>query len=308
MPLPIPATPLSNQQAFLRLHISVLLAGFTGVLGKLIEISEGMLVWYRMLFTFLIFWGILLAFRRFERIALRDFLRVGGVGVILCLHWLFFYGSIKASNISIGVICFALIGFFTAVLEPLILHKRFSAREMLFSMFSLLGVALIFSFDTRYRLGIGLGVFSSLLAALFTICNKRVCANHSSGTLLLYQMLGGFLFLSCILPFYVHYFDITYLVPHWQDLTWLLCLVLFCTIVMYFLQIQALRVISAFTVNLTYNLEPVYSIVIAIAFMGEARELGPSFYVGLSLILLSVGLQTWYVTHQRMTIPSGMGK
>lgn len=303
--MPIPSTPISSQQAFLRLHISVLLAGFTGVLGKLIEISEGMLVWYRMLFTFLIFWAILLAFKRFERISWQDFRKVGGVGVLLCLHWLFFYGSIKASNISIGVICFALIGFFTAVLEPLVLHKRFSGRELLFSLLSLAGVTLVFSFDTRYRLGIGLGVISSLLAALFTTVNKRVCANYSSGTLLLYQMLGGFLFLSCILPFYIHFFDITYLVPHWQDLAWLLCLVLFCTIVMYFLQLQALRVISAFTVNLSYNLEPVYSIIIAIAFMGEARELGPSFYGGLALILLSVSMQTWSVTHQRRSVPGG---
>lgn len=303
--MPIPSAPVSPPQAFLRLHISVLLAGFTGVLGKLIQISEGMLVWYRMLFTFLIFWGILLAFKRFERIGWQDFRKIGGVGVLLCLHWLFFYGSIKASNISIGVICFALIGFFTAVLEPLVLHKRFSGRELLFSLLSLAGVALVFSFDTRYRLGIGLGVISSLLAALFTTVNKRVCANYSSGTLLLYQMLGGFLFLSCLLPFYIHYFDVTYLVPHTQDLIWLLCLVLFCTIVMYFLQLQALRVISAFTVNLSYNLEPVYSIIIAIAFMGEARELGPSFYGGLALILLSVSMQTWHVTHQRRSVPGG---
>lgn len=302
MPIPVPS-PLSQRQAFFRLHVSVLLAGFTGVLGKLIQISEGMLVWYRTGITALLFTALLLAFGRFERIGLRDFLKVGGVGVLLCLHWIFFYGSIKASNISIGVICFALIGFFTALLEPLVLHRRLSGRELLFSLLSLAGVALIFSFDTRYRLGIGLGVISSLLAALFTTVNKRVCAQYPTRLLLLYQMVGGFLFLSCFLPFYIHYFDITYIIPHASDLFWLLCLVVFCTIIMNFLQLQALHAISAFTVNLTYNLEPVYSIIIAIAFMGEARELGPSFYGGLSLILLSVALQTWSVAQQRHSVP-----
>ena len=192
------------------------------------------------------------------------------LGILLCLHWIFFYGSIKASNISIGVVCFALVGFFTALLEPLIMHRRFSFRELAFSVLTLLGVTLIFSFDSRYRLGIGLGVISSLMAALYTVFNKRVCQGFTSGTLLLFQMLGGFLFLSALLPFYIGYFNVTYLVPDMRDFILLLCLVFFCTIIMNFLQIQVLHHISAFTVNLSYNLEPVYSIAIAIFFLGEA--------------------------------------
>ena len=295
----IPITQISSRQAFVRLHASILLAGFTGVLGKLISISEGMLVWYRMLFTFVFLYGILLICKKLERIPLRSCIHFGGVGVLLCLHWIFFYASIKSSNISIGVICFALIGFFTALLEPAILHKRVSGREILFSLLSLVGVALIFSFDTRYRLGISLGVVSTLLGALFTIMNKKLCTGFATSTVLLYQMAGGFLFLSCLLPFYIHFLNITYIIPHTQDLLWLLCMVIFCTLVMNMLQLQALSAISAFTVNLSYNLEPVYSIIMAMLFMGEARELHTSFYAGLALILLSVGLQTWHVTHQR---------
>ena len=301
--MPLPVTPITARQAFVRLHISIVLAGFTGVLGKLITISEGLLVWYRMCFTFLFLWVILLCCKKLERLPLRPALNIAGVGVLLCLHWIFFYGSIKASNISIGVTCFALIGFFTALLEPLILHQRFSVRELLFSLLTLLGVALIFSFDTRYRLGISLGVLASLLGALYTITNKKVSTGYQTSTLLLYQMAGGFVFLSLLLPFYIEHFHITYIVPHWQDMVWLFCLIFFCTLVMTSLQIQALRGISAFTVNLSYNLEPVYSIAIAIFFMGEARELGLSFYAGLSLILLSVALQTWDVLHQRRAVP-----
>ena len=115
-------------------------------------------------------------------------MRIGGVGLLLGLHWVFFYGSIKASNVSIGVVCFSLVGFFTAFLEPLINCHRVSFKEVVFSLLTLFGVVLIFHFDTRYRLGIGLGIISSALAALFTITNKKIGNNYSTSTMLLYEI------------------------------------------------------------------------------------------------------------------------
>lgn len=289
--------------AFIRLHVSILLAGFTGILGKLIVISEGMLVWYRVLLTMVILCLLLAPAGRLHRVSLREFARIGGVGVLLCLHWIFFYGSIKASNVSVGVVCFALVGFFTALLDPIFSRRSLSGREVLFSLLSLLGIALIFSFDTRYRVGIGIGVVSSLMAALFTIANKRVCAAYNASTMLIYEMAGGFIFMSCLLPFYITAFDITYLVPTGADWLGLFLLSFFCTVMMCLLQLQALRFISAFTVNLSFNLEPVYSIIIAIAFLQEGRELGVSFYVGLVLIMLSVALQSWVAWRERKALP-----
>lgn len=291
------------RQAFFRLHLSIFLAGFTGVLGKVITISEGMLVWYRQALTLALLWGILWVCGKLHRLPRRDILRIGGAGVLLCLHWLFFYGSIKASNVSIGVVCFALVGLFTALLEPLFAHRRLSAREVGFSLLTLLGIGLIFSFDTRYRWGIGLGVVSSLMAALFTIANKHVSSTHAAGMVLLYEMAGGLLFLSCLLPAYIHWWDITYLAPTPHDAIGLLLLSLFCTVGMFMLLIQALRHISAFTVNLSYNLEPVYSIVIAILFLDEGRELNAAFYAGLSVIVLSVALQSYVVWRQQRSLP-----
>lgn len=293
------------RRAFIKLHLSIVLAGFTGVLGKLITINEGPLVWYRVGITLVLFWGILAVRRAVPRVSWRDFLRIAGAGVLLCLHWIFFYGSIKASNISIGVVCFALVGFFTALLEPLIMRRRLSAREVFFSVLTVFGILLIFSFDTRYRYGILLGVISSLMAALFTIANKKVGAAHSASTMLLYEMLGGLIFMSAILPFYIYAFDIKYLIPTPEDWLGLFLLAFFCTVVMCFLQIQALQYISAFTVNLSYNLEPVYSIAIAILFLHEGRELNAAFYAGLAVIMLSVGLQSWVVMRERHSIPDG---
>ena len=246
------------KEAFFKLHLSVLLAGATGIFGRLISLNEGLLVWYRMLLAGLLFALLSAVRRRFPRIGWKEVFKIGGIGILLGLHWVFFYGSIKASNISIGVVCFSLVSFFTAFLEPWINRHRISVKEVLFSLLTLLGIALIFHLDTRYRQGILLGITSSVLAALFTITNKKVAAGHDASTMLLYEMSGGFVGLSCLLPFYLRYFPVE-------------------------------------TIYLTYNLEPVYSIILAMLFFHEARELNGAFYIGLGLIVLSVLLQTFAV-------------
>lgn len=290
------------KEAFIKLHISIIIAGATGIFGKLITLNEGLLVWWRMMFATLILAGILYFTKKLPKIPFREILKMGGVGLLLALHWIFFYGSIKASNISIGVVCFSLVGFFTALLEPLINRHKVSLKEILFSVLTLMGVVLIFHFDTRYRLGITLGIISSALAALFTITNKKTGKNHRSSTLLFYEMLGGFIGVSCILPFYLHYFPVFTIIPGTEDLINLLLLASFCTVGLYLLQIQALKKISAFTFNLSYNLEPIYSIILAMIIFNEAKELNIAFYSGLGMIVLSVVLQTLSVTFQKKRI------
>lgn len=287
------------KQAFIKLHLSILLAGFTGIFGKLITLNEGLLVWYRMLITSLLLFILLKIWKKFRLLPLQDMIRIGGVGFLLAMHWVFFYASIKASNISIGVICFSLVGFFTAILEPFINHRRFSVTELILSLITLSGIILIFNLDMRYQSGIILGVISSALAALFTIMNKRVGADYTSSTMLFYEMVGGFICLSVILPVYLYNFQVDTLVPSTQNIIYLMVFSVFCTILLYILQIQALKSISAFTVNLSYNLEPVYSIVLAMAFFGEAKELNYSFYLGLTLIVLSTVLQMFNVMYER---------
>ena len=272
------------KEAFFKLHLSVLLAGATGIFGRLISLNEGLLVWYRMLLAGLLFALLSAVRRRFPRIGWKEVFKIGGIGILLGLHWVFFYGSIKASNISIGVVCFSLVSFFTAFLEPWINRHRISVKEVLFSLLTLLGIALIFHLDTRYRQGILLGITSSVLAALFTITNKKVAAGHDASTMLLYEI-----------PFYLRYFPVETIFPDVSDLIYLILLASVCTIGLYLLQIQVLKVVSAFTVNLTYNLEPVYSIILAMLFFHEARELNGAFYIGLGLIVLSVLLQTFAV-------------
>lgn len=289
---------------FLKLHLSVFIAGFTGVLGKLISLNEGLLVWYRLLFTTIIFFLFLYLTKKLQRISFRDFKRIAPVGAFLALHWVFFYGSIKSSNVSVGVVCFSLVGLFSAIFEPLILHRKFSFCELIYSLITLLGVVLIFSLDVHYRTGIILGIISSALAALFTITTKRIGKDYPPRTILLYEMLAGFLVISAILPFYLKFFPVETLIPCLNDILFLLILCVVCTVGLQLLQIIVLKKISAFTVSLTYNLEPIYSIVIAIFFLGEAKELSPAFYAGVGLIILSVFLQMVNTLKEKNTGPT----
>ena len=282
---------VGENKAFIQLHLSVFLAGFTGLFGKLITLNEVDIVWYRMFFTSL----ILMVFTGLPRVGWKKFLQIAGCGALLGLHWMLFYCSIKASNVSIGVVCFALVGFFTAIFEPMIFRRRVSWAELLLSLITVAGLLCIFSFDARYRYGISIGVVSSAACALYAICNKKVSVGVRSRTMLMYQMSGGIFGVSIIIPFYLMVFPAgqdVIVIPAGSNLWWMLCHALFCTIGMYLLQIQALKQLSAFTVNLTYNLEPCYTILLAFFFFGEVRELNFSFYAGIALVILSVVLQT----------------
>ena len=238
---------------------------------------------------------ILLVFTGLPKLEWRKVLQLCGCGALLGFHWILFYGSIKASNVSIGVICFSLIGFFTAIFEPIIFKRKISWVELCYSLITVAGVLCIFSFDARFRYGIMIGVVSSAVCALYAICNKKASVGIRSRDVLLYQMSGGLVIVSMIIPIYLYFFPSNQpvmVIPAGTNLWFMLCHALFCTVGMYLLQIQALKRLSAFTVNLTYNLEPCYTIILAFLIFGEGREINFSFYLGIAMILLSVILQS----------------
>lgn len=279
------------KKAFLQLHLSVFLAGFTGILGKLISLNEGLLVWYRLLITSVTLYVLFRIQGTLKKIPWKDILPIGGTGVVIALHWLFFYGSIKYSNVSIGVICFSLTSLFTAIFDPLINRRRFDVAEMLLSMLTLLGILLIFHFDTQYRTGIIIGIISAMFAALFTVFNKRLIKRFDTSTITFYELSTGFIVLTIAMPLYLYLFPAPSILPSTMDMLYLLILAWFCTVLMYLLNMSALKKISAFTVNLCFNLEPVYSIVMAFVLFHENKFLNNAFYAGLGCIILSVGLQ-----------------
>ena len=339
------------KRSFVQLHIAVFLAGFTGILGKLITLNEGLLVWYRLLITAVTLWVIEISakyFRwgrpvkaagRFEAVAesfeiagelglvgpaepveavrlfmptgqaegsgrldRKDLLRIAGIGGIAALHWVCFYGSIKYSNVSVGLVCLSSIGFFTALLEPILLGHRHDPVELLLGLLVIAGIVCIFSFDPHYKTGILIGMLSTLLGSIFPILNKRMLERVSASTLTLYELSGGFICLSLLMPLYLYFFPTRYLFPNAGDWGWLLILSWICTVLAFRLSMNALRHVSAFTVNLSYNMEPVYGIFMAFVVYREDRYLNGGFYAGFACVILAIGLQMgrlWYLHKKR---------
>lgn len=291
-------TILFMKKSYLVLHFAVILAGFTGIFGKLISLNEGLLVWYRLFFSAIILFMVLKLARVATTIKYREKFDIAKIGMLITIHWFFFYASIKYSNISVGVVCYCLTSFFTAIFSPLINRRRFNITEVLLSVLTLFGIALIFHFDSSYQLGIGLGVISSAFGALYTIYNERLVRRYDSRLINYYQMMGGTIGLGILLPVYLHFFPVHSLLPSLKDTGYLILLASFCTVGLYVLFAESLKRISAFTVNLSFNLEPVYAIILAFLFFNESKELNPFFYIGLVFVMLSVILQTLISTRK----------
>ena len=289
------------KKAFIQLHAAIFLAGFTGVLGRLITLNEALLVWYRMMFAAATLFVIYFFSKKIVRLSFQSASHLFGIGGIIALHWVFFYGSIKYANVSVSLICFSAIGFFSAVLDPILSKRKFVGLELLLGLMVVLGISLMFHFDPQFRIGIIFGMISSLLAAVFPILNKKMMQLYDPGTITLYEMTGGFAILTLILPFYLYFSPVASMIPSVSDLGWLLILSLFCTVLAFNLSVRSLSKISPFTVNLSFNLEPVYGIALAFLIYKEYKEVGISFYIGIAIIFLTVVLQTVRVFLQSKT-------
>lgn len=284
-----------DTKTLILLHTAVFLAGWTGIFGRLISLGGLPLVWYRIMVSIAVLTIVLAFMGRLHKVVWVAFAKIAGCGGILALHWVAFYASIQASNVSIGVVCIATSCFFTTLLDPLINRKHISWIEVLISFIAISGVLLIFSLDIRYQLGIALGLLSAALYSLFALLNINVAkeTGEDSATMLLYELIGGVFCLSLLVPF----LPLAEIIPQKTDILWLLLLGSIFTVLPFLFQLQALRSLSAFTVNLAYNLEPVYSIVFAAILFGELQEVNFSFWLGIALIIISVLIQTRRVTH-----------
>ena len=283
------------RKAFIQLHTAVFLAGFTAILGKLIGLNEGLLVWYRLMITVVVLALLLYFKKQLQLIPVKDVLKILGVGLIVAIHWVSFYGSVKYGNVSIAVVCISASGFFTAFFEPLIFKQRIVLAEILLSLIAIAGIYIIFDFHPQYKTGIIFGVISAIGSSLFPIFNKKLLLRFTPSTLTLYELGGGFVALSILIPLYLLQFPAAYYLPTATDWLWLLVLACVCTVLCFDLQLNALKKISPFTANIAYNMEPVYGIILAFIFFHENKLLESYFYLGVALIILSVVLQTGWV-------------
>jgi drug/metabolite transporter (DMT)-like permease len=276
------------------MHLSILLWGLTGVLGRGIELQEGLLVWYRMLITVVSMFAFIVFTKQSLKINTRDLLQLIGIGTLLTVHWLFFYGSIKYSNVSITLTMLASQGLFTALMEPLVRKKKFRWDELIFSITAMIGIWMVFEVEEIYTTGIILGLLASFVGAFFNILNKDVVGRHSPVVVSFYEIAAGLIMLTLFLPFYIAYFHPVKLIPSQMDWLLLVVLAVLCTHVTLVLSLAALRHLSAFTLNLSINLEPVYGIALAFVIFHENKQLHPGFFIGAGIIMLSVVLEAFF--------------
>jgi drug/metabolite transporter (DMT)-like permease len=277
------------------------LAGLTAPIGNLIQLNGLNLVFYRMLLTVLALIPIYILHQRANKVVLKDKVKLMLIGILIAIHWVCFYGSIKLANVSVALVCISCVGLFTAILEPFMFKTKFIWNELLIGLLSLIGILFIFQFDIHFRTGILVGLVSSLFAAIFTILNKRITSQYTTQTIQTFEMLGGLSFLTIVLFGIKKIQHTNFTFPTQSDWFWLIILSLICTVLANYLMLSALKKISAFTLNVTLNLEPVYGIIIAIILFQEHKQMGMGFFIGMSLIAISVLLQMLRVLRQQKT-------
>jgi len=296
------------KKAFLQLHIAVFLAGFTGILGRVIQLNEGLLVWYRLLISAATMWILFSFTGKLRKISSKDMLKLAGVGFVAALHWVTFYGSVKKANVSVALVCFSAVGFFTALLEPVILRVKIKWLEVFLGLMVIAGIYIIFRFDPQYKTGIILGTISAVLLSFVMITIRQFVQRINPETLLTYQLSGGFLLLSVLVPFYLQQFPTDYIIPTLNDWVWLLLLSWFCSVLAFQLSASALKKLTAFTVNLTYNLEPVYGIILAFIVYRENQLLSKWFFAGFALIGASLFIHVILLLNEERKLEKNAGR
>ncbi len=289
-----------KRAAYLQLHLAIFLWGFTAILGRWISLQEVPLVWYRVLITCvgLVFVpGVMSGLKTLQRKNILIFL---GIGCLTALHWVAFYGSIKASNVSVALSGLATTSLFTSFIEPLIFKKRIRPTEVILGLLVIAGIYIIFNgLDKSFFIGFIMGLIAAFLAALFSTLNKKFIDHADPKSITFTELAGGLLFLSLCSPLYLWLFPEAQLIPTTADWFYLVVLAWLCTAFTMVLALKAMKHLTAFTANLALNLEPVYGILLAWAIFGENKELSPNFYLGAVIIIFSVFLHP-FIENQKV--------
>jgi drug/metabolite transporter (DMT)-like permease len=279
--------PVSNIKQHFHLHFIVVLLGFTAILGGLISLGAIHLVWIR---TFLAFIGLLLYFyvRKIPfKLAFKNQLLLLGIGVIVALHWITFFHAVKVSNVSVALGVFASTTLFTSFLEPLLQKRRIFWLEVLIGLIIIGGIYLIFQYEFDYYLGIIYSLISAFLNGLFIVLNRNISNRFHPGVISFYEMIGGFV---AITLFFAVSGQISYSLIDisWIDFFYLLVLGFVCTSYAFSALVEIMKYLSAYTVVLAVNMEPIYGIILAFFIFGESEKMSGGFYLGALVIMSSV--------------------
>lgn len=276
-----------NLKNYLHLHLLVFIAGFTAVLGELISIDAVPLVWYRMLMATILMLVYVVIAKIKIKIPLKSVAKLAFAGIVIALHWITFFESIKVSNISITLAMFSTGAFFASLIEPLIYKRKIIWYEIIFGLLIIVGVAVITNSEFKYLNGIILGIVSAFLSSTFAVLNGKFLEEHTATVISVYEFISGVLFITVFMLFFGSGFSKEFFVLSTSDFAYLFILASVCTAYAFIASVYVMRYISPYTVVLTYNLEPVYGIILALIFFPENEIMSSSFYIG-AIIIISV--------------------
>ena len=277
----------NNFKNYVLLHFIVFIWGFTAILGALITIDAIPLVWYRMLLAVLFIAIYFLWKKKSFKVDREGILKFFFTGVVIALHWVFFFKAIKVSNVSVALVTMSTGAFFTALIEPVFFKRKINTLEMFLGLLVIAGLYIIFNFESQYKLGIIYALIASFLGALFAVLNGLFIKEYTADTISFYQLFFGVIFITIYLlftnSFSVNFFQITA-----SDWLYLIVLSSICTAYAFIASVQVMKYLSPYTVMLTINLEPIYAIVLALFIFGDKEQMSSTFYLGAFIVLFVV--------------------
>jgi drug/metabolite transporter (DMT)-like permease len=287
------ALMLAKYKYHIWLHITVLIFGLTGILGKLITIDSYLLVWYRLGIA-LLGLAIYFSISKFPlKLSRKQLTKTLLVGVIIAVHWVTFFEAIKQSNVSVALVCFSSSTLFTSLIEPIYFKRKIKIYELIFGLVIIIGLYFIFSFEFKYILGMVLSVVSAALASWFTVLNGIMIKETNAKLISFYELLGAFILVSIYLLISSKG-DISQFHVPISDIKWLIILGTVCTAFAFIVSVEVMKKISPYTVTISVNLEPIYSIILALLIWPESETMSFGFYMGTIIVIITIFLNAMF--------------
>lgn len=276
-----------NLKSYLNLHLIVFIWGFTAILGALISIQADALVWYRMLLASVFLFIFIIFKKESFRIPIKEFFKLIFVGLLIALHWIFFFEAIHVSNVSITLAVFSLGAFLASILEPIFYGRKVLWYEVFFGLVIIAALAMILQVEINYFSGILYALASIIIGVLFTLMNGKLIEKHEPSVITFYEFLAGVFFIT-IYFLLTHKFNADFFILTTNDWIYLLILSSVCTAYAFTASVKVMRVLSPYTIMLTTSLEPVYGIILAYFIIGGKEKMSVEFYIGAVLIVITV--------------------
>jgi len=294
--------PNAKLKHYLHLHLLVFIAGFTAILGELITIGSLALVWYRMAIAGILMFLYIKIVKLNIKINKTTFLQFSTAGIIIALHWITFFEAINQANVSIALAMFSSGAFFASFIEPIFFKRRILGYEILFGIIVILGVCLITSSEMHYINGILLGLSSALFSTLFAVINGRFIESHKATVISFYEFISGVVFLTAFILLTDTNFNAEFFTLSNTDWLYIFILASVCTAYAFIGAVEVMRFITPFTVILSYNLEPIYGIALALILFPETEKMSPQFYFGAILVLVTVLFDAVFKNYKRRKV------